>query len=214
MCRISARPTSEPVSFAPASAFQRIVSFTLSGFFRTSSPNEASNSHARSVPNTSSAPERSGQSFSTVAPSRSNTPIDADSTAVIAGATGTRPPRSGAQAMRRPCRDVGSGAANDAGSSSREIGTRGSGPAMADSCSATSATVRPIGPCTDTCDQPIAAGHVGTRPGVGRRPTTLQNAAGLRSEPPMSLPSASGTNPAASAAAAPPEDPPADSPCR
>ena len=96
---------------------------------------------------------------------RSNTPIDADSTAVIAGATGTRPPRSGAQAIRSPSSDVGRGAANDAGSSSREIGTRGSGPAIADSCSATSATVRPIGPCTDSCDQPIGAGQVGTRPG-------------------------------------------------
>ena len=60
----------------------------------------------------------------------------------------------------------------------------------------------------------MGEGHVGTRPGVGRRPTTLQNAAGLRSEPPMSLPSATGTKPAASAAAAPPDDPPAERPCR
>ena len=77
---------------------------------------------------------------------------------------------------------------------SGEIGTRGSAPASTDSPSATSSTVRPIGPCTDSCDQPMAVGCEGTRPGVGRSPTTLQNAAGLRSEPPMSLPSASGTN--------------------
>src|SRR3712207_4032301 len=85
---------------------------------------------------------------------------------------------------------------------------------MPDSWSATSATVRPIGPCTDRVDHAIGAGHGGTRPGVGRRPTTLQKPAGLRSDPPMSLPSASGTSPAASAAAAPPDDPPAESPCR
>ena len=94
------------------------------------------------------------------------------------------------------------------------MGTRRSAPAITDSCSATSPTVRPIGPCTDSCDQPIGAGQVGTRPGVGRSPTTLQKPAGLRSEPPMSLPSATGTNPAASAAAAPPDEPPADRPCR
>ena len=54
------------------------------------------------------------------------------------------------------------------------------------------------------------APRIGTRPGDGRRPTTLQNEAGLRNEPPMSLPSASGAMPHASAAAAPPLDPPAD----
>ena len=55
---------------------------------------------------------------------------------------------------------------------------------------------------------------MGTRPGVGRRPTTLQKAAGLRSEPPMSLPSARGTKPAAREAAAPPDEPPTERPCR
>ena len=49
-------------------------------------------------------------------------------------------------------------------------------------------------------------------PGPARAacPTTPQNDAGLRSEPPMSEPSASGTMPAASAHAAPPLDPPAE----
>ncbi len=52
------------------------------------------------------------------------------------------------------------------------------------------------------------AGHAGTRPGEPRKPTTLQKLAGLRSEPPRSVPSASGTMPAARATAAPPLDPP------
>jgi len=79
---------------------------------------------------------------------------------------------------------------------------------MALSISAASATVRAIGPCTLSVDHASSRGHTGTRPGEVRKPTILQNAAGLRSEPPVSLPSAIGTMPHASATAAPPEEPP------
>lgn len=48
----------------------------------------------------------------------------------------------------------------------------------------------------------------GRRPGAVRIPTTLQNDAGLRSEPPLSLPSAIGTIPQARLTAAPPLLPP------
>ena len=51
-------------------------------------------------------------------------------------------------------------------------------------------------------------GTRGTRPGEGRNPTTPQKAAGLRSDPPVSLPSAIGIMPHARATAAPPLDPP------
>ena len=88
------------------------------------------------------------------------------------------------------------------------IGERGSGPAMALSSSAASATVRAMGPCTLSADQAISRGHTGTRPGEVRSPTTLQKAAGLRRDPPVSLPSARGTMPQASATAAPPDEPP------
>ena len=71
-----------------------------------------------------------------------------------------------------------------------------------------SATVRAIGPCTLSEDHAASRGHAGTRPGAVRRPTTLQKAAGLRSEPPVSLPSAIGAMPQASATAAPPLLPP------
>src|SRR5512146_1953427 len=47
-----------------------------------------------------------------------------------------------------------------------------------------------------------------TRPYVGLTPTTPQNAAGWRTEPPVSEPSAIGTMPAATAAAEPPDEPP------
>ena len=53
---------------------------------------------------------------------------------------------------------------------------------------------------------------IGTSPYVGLKPTTPQHAAGIRIEPPESLPSAASTSPAASAAAQPPLDPPATRP--
>src|SRR5262245_35372985 len=84
-----------------------------------------------------------------------------------------------------------------------EIGERLSGPAMTDNSSATSATVRAIGPSTVKLFHPSIAGHAGTRPGDGLKPTTLQKLAGLRSDPPRSLPSASGVMPQARATAAP-----------
>ena len=81
-----------------------------------------------------------------------------------------------------------------------------SAPAMALRKSATSATVRAMGPAVDSGDQLCAS--LTTRPGVGRKPTTLHHAAGLRSDPPVSLPSAIGTMPQARATAAPPLLPP------
>ena len=47
-----------------------------------------------------------------------------------------------------------------------------------------------------------------SRPRLGLRPTRPQQAAGMRIEPPPSLPCATGTMPAATAAAEPPEEPP------
>src|SRR5262245_27793978 len=46
------------------------------------------------------------------------------------------------------------------------------------------------------------------RPWLGLNPTSPQNAAGMRVEPPPSLAVAAGTRPAATAAALPPLDPP------
>ena len=46
------------------------------------------------------------------------------------------------------------------------------------------------------------------RPYVGFTPTTPQNAAGWRTDPPVSEPNAIGTMPAATDAADPPDDPP------
>ncbi len=73
---------------------------------------------------------------------------------------------------------------------------------------AASRTVRAIGPKTAKSNQAMRVGQFGTRPAEGRKPTTLQKAAGLRRLPPRSEPSAMGKRPAASAAAAPPLLPP------
>ena len=86
------------------------------------------------------------------------------------------------------------------------MGDDGSGPAMAARSSATSETVRAIGPSSLSVAQ--EPGAPGIRPGEQRKPTILQKFAGFRSEPPMSEPSAIGTIPQASATAAPPELPP------
>ncbi len=116
----------------------------------------------------------------------------------------------GDQAIRSLLTSVSSGPPKIAGSCWIDSGELGSGPAMAVRKSARSCTVRAIGPETPSVNHAAVVDFDGTRPGVGRRPTTLQNDAGLRSEPPMSEPSASDVIPAASAAAAPPLDPPAD----
>lgn len=72
-----------------------------------------------------------------------------------------------------------------------------------------SRTVLETTPCTAApcMDSPVA-GPDGMSPRPGFRPTRPQLAAGMRIEPPPSLAPAHGTMPAATAAAAPPEDPP------
>ncbi len=52
------------------------------------------------------------------------------------------------------------------------------------------------------------SGHAGTRPKEGLRPKSPVKLHGMRIEPPPSVPTASGPIPEASAAAAPPEEPP------
>ena len=56
----------------------------------------------------------------------------------------------------------------------------------------------------------IAKGPIGTRPRVGLSPKSPQQLAGIRIEPPPSEALAIGTMPLATAAAAPPLDPPGE----
>src|SRR5206468_3868650 len=105
---------------------------------------------------------------------------------------------------------IGSSPAGSGRASASDRGARSSQPAIVPSRRATSSVVRPIGPSVLSCwKKTSSAGTAGTRPREGRKPSTLLNAAGLRSEPPMSLPSATGSMCSASATAAPPLLPPA-----
>lgn len=83
------------------------------------------------------------------------------------------------------------------------------GAIMPSSRSAASATVRAIGPTTPRPASRSSPDPDGTRPRDGFTPTRPHDAAGMRIEPPPSLPGANGSRPAATAAAAPPLEPPA-----
>ena len=131
-------------------------------------------------------------------------------TDATSASTSRAPPRSGETATRRPVSEPATGGANDEPGSSRAIGARGSGPAITDSSSARSPTLRAIGPPTEVVSHWLSVGHAGTRPRQGRRPTTPQNDAGLRSEPPMSRAVGERDQAGRERAAAPPEEPPAD----
>src|SRR5918999_4983346 len=86
--------------------------------------------------------------------------------------------------------------------------SRSSGPAMTSSIRAASRTVRVIGPMWES-DSAALGGNWGTRPKDGLWPKMPQNDDGMRIEPAPSLPWASGPRPAATAAPAPPLEPPA-----
>ena len=187
--------------------FQTTVSFRTSRCSSSSAPWQSSKYQARHTRNTSSAPLMSGSASSTAQPRRSNVPRSASRAAVTRGSTGS-PPRFRLQATAAPPPAPASGGRKTVPGSGSEIGARGSGPAMALSRRAASVTLRAIGPCTPRGNQAAWLGQIGTRPGEGRKPTTLQKLAGLRSEPPRSLPSAIGAIPVASATAAPPLLPP------
>src|SRR5712672_4701184 len=99
---------------------------------------------------------------------------------------------------------------NDAGSKGSDSGSAGCSPLMASSNSATSSTLRAIGPWTPRLRSMANLGVCATRPMLGLKPTMPQKLAGLRKLPPMSEPWASQAVPVASATAAPPEEPAAD----
>src|SRR5215831_9375491 len=96
--------------------------------------------------------------------------------------------------------------------------SRSSGPAMTDSTSAASATVRVSGPMCSSDSQPdtpgyrssLVPGYRGTRPMVAFTPHRPQKLAGMRTDPPPSLPSENGPRPVATAAPEPADEPPDD----
>ena len=154
-------------SARPCSMFQRMVAFNWSPQASRTGPRLVSNSHARRIRNASSAPRRSGIAGSTTAPSPANTRAAASTAATILGSIGSAPPKSAPSAMRSV---PGSGtrtARTSSPASASDTGTRGSGPAMTDSSSATSSTLRPIGPSTPRSCHGLSVGH-GSAPARAR----------------------------------------------
>src|SRR6266851_7341186 len=101
-------------------------------------------------------------------------------------------------------------ARNDVIGSGAQYGSPTTGPCSTSSIDATSRTDRAIGPkVANPAHASPATGDIEIRPRDGLIPTTPQQAAGIRIEPPPSLPCASEPSPAASALPAPPLDPPA-----
>src|SRR5438477_15395 len=85
--------------------------------------------------------------------------------------------------------------------------SRASGSASTFSISAASVTLRVIEPTCATVPKGDS-GQAGTRPNEGLIPKSPVKLQGMRIEPPPSVPTASAPMPEASAAAAPPEEPP------
>src|ERR1700749_1980015 len=83
-------------------------------------------------------------------------------------------------------------------------------PLITSGSSAASATVRAIGPFTARPNRSGTIGPWDTRPRDGLIPNSPHTLDGMRIDPPPSLPRGAGASRAATAAAAPPLDPPAD----
>ena len=84
----------------------------------------------------------------------------------------------------------------------------GSGPPIASRSSAQSSAVCASGPTVSYVHETGITPRLGTRPVLGRIPVTPQSAAGIRTDPAVSVPSAPGTSPPATAAPLPPLEPP------
>src|SRR5262245_13710643 len=120
------------------------------------------------------------------------------------------PAISAQYAIRRFLRDVRTPRTKSRPSTGCANGEYSEGPAIAWRINATASAVRAMGPVTDNVSHGQSVGYVGTRPTDGRNPVMPQNAAGIRRDPPRSVPSAKAIMPVARAAAPPPVEPPAD----
>src|SRR3954462_2940168 len=109
--------------------------------------------------------------------------------------------------MRQGRAGARAAARKDVGSAGSDNGSAGCSPDNASSMSARSSTVRAMGPLADRVRSILALGVRATRPMLGRMPTMPQKLAGLRSNPPKSVPCAIHAIPVASATAAPPDEP-------
>ena len=148
-----------------------------------------------------------GSTNSTRAPRSASTATAASNTPLDLGIDLDRPERrADRDPQARRCRPRGR-----PDSPGRRAAARASraGPAalITVSISAASSTVRVIGPRCATVPNGDS-GQAGTRPKVGLSPTMPQKPAGMRIEPPPSVPTCRAPMPSAAATPAPPLDPP------
>src|SRR6185295_5711255 len=124
----------------------------------------------------------------------------------ISGSIGALP-RVGAKASFRPLTPSSRPVSQLRSSVGNAYQSRSSGREITVIISAASATVRVIGPRCDT-DANGLGGQTGTRPKLALNPKIPLKLAGMRIEPPPSVPIWSAPIPAAAATAAPPDEPP------
>src|SRR5579872_714724 len=87
-------------------------------------------------------------------------------------------------------------------------GTRGGSPASTASVNAQQETLTPIGPTESSVVESGVAPARGIRNCVGFKPARPQKAAGIRTDPPVSVPIATAAIPSATEIGAPDEEPP------
>ena len=129
-------------------------------------------------------------------PGRSRTPASASAATACPNAVATSSSTAAkpeVRADRHPQRRPRLGRAG--GGSGSECRSAGRSPPSTSSISSASATVRVSGPIETSVFQPGPDGSCGTNPNVGLCPTSPQNAAGMRIEPPPSPPSADRAGP-------------------
>ncbi len=208
--RVSCCTAASAVAYAsPLTARPRSRSHRVSGTSRCSrsggtgawsapTDHSAANASQRSAPN-------GGGISTTSCPSRTRSSAAARAASAHAGCTGAPAAITGSSSSptrsRRPSGGVPSRAVKV---------SPGQGRASTSRNAAVSRTDRVRTPCVASPAPSTPYGPGLTSPRDGLSPTSPHALAGMRSEPPPSLPCATGTTRAATAAAAPPLDPPAD----
>src|ERR1700761_301969 len=176
-----------------------------------SGPSDAKPSAAAISSQSAVASAVAGYASTSVAPVPANRSTAAANARLTSGSTAANAP-STENATRNPVRPSRAPAAAAAAKSRSppgyDMSSAASTPAMTSSSVAASRTLRVSGPMIDSVFHPGNHGSLGTRPKVDLTPTKPQYDAGMRTEPPPSVPMASGVIPAATDAPAPPLEPP------
>jgi hypothetical protein len=148
-----------------------------------------------------------GVTSSTSWPSDSSRAAASRTACSLTGSSSVSTGQSIAKATRSRPGSRPTASANGSAGGGAQLESPSSGPAITSSMAAQSPTVRVSAPSVDRKCSP-RSGALEIRPRDTFRPTRPVQAAGIRIEPPPSLPCATGTVPDATAALEPPDEPP------